>query len=328
MIMNESGIHTFCLKRKYSYSEIQNIIEQNKCFCCGKDRYALSSYYQITQYKSRGVEIQMSQTFGSRPSWLTLIVNPSSLLAGHYQPTDLFKRNMDFAGMKLFLHYILKDIGVSEPLKTFKLSRCDLTCNLYYESRAEVRKRLEIFKKSHPIPRYSVISFSSYMDFDEKSKEADKHSWTIENQSQSCAFSVYDKTYELKKRHNIKIDEHILRLELQFKRSKITRMTKAKDWYSQLIELSKQVEKQQSKFLHRLHMTYFDPVPLSELLDRINTSKYREKTKKKLRHIAKKANGCVSLAAVQKDCRIKKSDLIKLLGKFEEMETGCISFQS
>ena len=54
MIMNESGIHTFCLKRKYSYSEIQNIIEQNKCFCCGKDRYALSSYYQITQYKSRG----------------------------------------------------------------------------------------------------------------------------------------------------------------------------------------------------------------------------------------------------------------------------------
>ena len=216
MIMNESGIHTFCLKRKYSYSEIQNIIEQNKCFCCGKDRYELSSYYQITQYKSRGVEIQMSQTFGPRPSWLTLIVNPSSLLAGHYQPTDLFKRNMDFAGMKLFLHYILKDIGVSEPLKTFKLSRCDLTCNLYYESRADVRKRLEMFKKSYPIPRYSVISFNSYMDFDEKSKDADKHSWTIENQSQSCAFSVYDKTYELKKRHNIKIDEHILRLELRF----------------------------------------------------------------------------------------------------------------
>ena len=268
MIMNESGIHTFCLKRKYSYSEIQNIIEQNKCFCCGKDRYELSSYYQITQYKSRGVEIQMSQTFGPRPSWLTLIVNPSSLLAGHYQPTDLFKRNMDFAGMKLFLHYILKDIGVSEPLKTFKLSRCDLTCNLYYESRADVRKRLEMFKKSYPIPPYSVISFSSYMDFDEKSKDADKHSWTIENQSQSCAFSVYDKTYELKKRHNIKINEHILRLELQFKRSKITKITKAKDWYGQLIELSEQVEKQQRKFLHRLHMTYFDPVPLSELLDR------------------------------------------------------------
>ena len=75
-------------------------------------------------------------------------------------------------------------------------------------------------------------------------------------------------------------------------------------------------------------MMHFAPVSLPELLDRINASKYREKTKKKLRRIAKKANDCVSLAAVQKDCRIKKSDLIKLLGKFEEMETGYISFQS
>ena len=79
---------------------------------------------------------------------------------------------------------------------------------------------------------------------------------------------------------------------------------------------------QQHKFLHRLHMTYFDPVSLSELLDRIDASKYHEKTKKKMRRIAKKANGCVSLAAVRKDCRIKKSDFIKLLGKFEEMGVG------
>ena len=165
------------------------------------------------------------------------------------------------------------------------------------------------------------------MDFDEKSKDADKHSWTIENQSQSCAFSVYDKTYELEKRHNIAIDEHILRLELRFDRSKITKLTKAKDWESQLIELGSQIEKQQHKFLHRLHMTYFDPVSLSELLDCINAPRYREKTKKKLRRIAKKANGCVSLAAVQKDCRIKKSDFIKLLGKFEEMGVRCVSFK-
>ena len=47
-------------------------------------------------------------------------------------------------------------------------------------------------------------------------------------------------------------------------------------------------------------MTHFDPVSLSELLDRIDASKYHEKTKKKMRRIAKKANGCVSLAAVRK----------------------------
>ena len=102
------------------------------------------------------VEIQMSQAFGSRPSWLTLIINPSSLLAGHYQPTQLFQPHMDFLGMKLFLSYILKDIGVSEPLKTFKLSRCDLTCNLYYESRADVRKRLEIVQEIISYPPVTV----------------------------------------------------------------------------------------------------------------------------------------------------------------------------
>lgn len=133
-------------------------------------------------------------------------------------------------------------------------------------------------------------------------------------------------TYELEKRHHIVIDDHILRLELRFGRSKITKLTKSKDWESQLVELGSQIEKQQHKFLHRLHMTHFDPISLPELLNCINASKYREKTKRKLRRIAKKANGCVSLAAVQKDCRIKKSDFIKLLGKFEEMGRGIISY--
>ena len=220
-----------------------------------------------------------------------------------------------------------KPIGVDRRLKEFKLSRCDLTCNLYYEHRADVQDRIDIFKKSFPIPHYSAVKFGKYSNSNEKFKGANKHSWTIENKSKSCAFSVYDKSYELEKRHNIVIDDRILRLELRFGRSKITKLTAAKDWESQLVELGSQVEKQQHKFLHRLHMTYFDSVSLSELMDRINASKYREKTKKKLRRIAKKANGCVSLAAVQKDCRIKKSDFIKLLGKFEEMGMGIISYK-
>ena len=225
------------------------------------------------------------------------------------------------------LRNILDKIGIDRRLKEFKLSRCDLTCNLYYERKADVQNRLDIFKKSFPIPHYNAVKFGKYSNSDEQFKGVNKHSWTIENKSKSCAFSVYDKSYELEKRHRIVIDEH-LRLELRFGRSKITKLTAAKDWESQLVELGSQVEKQQHKFLHRLHMTHFDPISLPALLDRINASKYREKTKKKLRRIAKKANGCVSLAAVQKDCRIRKSEFIKLLGKFEEMETGCLSFKS
>ena len=325
MIMNESGIHTFSLKLQCKYSEIQNIIEQNECIRTSKRKLGLSSYYQMPQYKPIGVEIQLGQSV-SHPCWLVLIVNPSSLLAGTYKPTALFQADEESVRLvKHRLRNILDKIGVDRRLKGFKLSRYDLTRNLYYEHRADIQDRIDIFKKSFPIPHYSVIKFDQYSNSNEKFKGANKHSWTIENKSKSCAFSVYDKSYELEKRHDIKIGEHILRLELRFERSKITKLTKSKDWESQLIELGSQVEKQQHKFLHRLHMTHFDPVSLPELLDRINASKYREKTKKKLRRIAKKANGCVSLAAVQKDCRIKKSDFIKLLGKFEEMGVGCVS---
>ena len=327
MIRKEYGIHTFSLKLRCKYSKIQNIVEQNECVCTGKGKLGLSPYYQIVRYKSIGVEIHLSQSI-SRPCWITLIVNPSSLLADTYEPTALFRADEESVQqVKHRLRNILDKIGIDRRFKEFKLSRCDLTCNLYYERKTDVQNRIDIFKKSFPIPHYNTVKFGKYANSDEQFKGANKHSWTIENKSKSCAFSVYDKSYELEKRHDIKIDEHILRLELRFGRSKITKLTKAKDWESQLIELGSQVENQQHKFLHRLHMMHFDPISLPALLDRINASKYREKTKKKLRRIAKKANGCVSLAAVQKDCRIRKSEFIKLLGKFEEMETGCISFQ-
>ena len=326
MITNKYGIHTFSLKLQCKYSKIQNIIEQNECIRTSKGKLGLSPYYQITQFKDIGVEIQLGQSV-SHPCWLVLIVNPSSLFTGTYEPTALFQADeKSVQQIKHRLRNILDKIGVNRRLKEFKLSRCDLTCNLYYERKADVQDRLDIFKKSFPIPHYNTVKFGKYANSDEKFKGANKHSWTIENKSKSCAFSVYDKTYELEKRHNIAIDDHILRLELRFGRSKITKLTRSKDWESQLIELGSQVEKQQYKFLHRLHMTHFDPISLPELLDRINASTYREKAKKKLRRIAKTANGCVSLAAVRKDCRIKKSDFIKLLGKFEEMGVGCVSF--
>ncbi|MFR3787318.1 MAG: hypothetical protein ACLTWR_08505 [Agathobaculum desmolans] len=227
--------------------------------------------------------------------------------------------------LKYCLREILDSIGVWERLKTFKLSRRDLTCNLYYERGADVRERLEIFKKSYSLPHYSEVSFGKHSDSDINSKLANNHSWTIENKSKSCAFSVYDKSYELRSRHQISIDENILRLELRFRRFKIANISKSKKWECQLIELGSQVEKLQRKFLHRSYLIHCAPVSLPEHLNRINASRYLEKTKKKLRRIAKKANDCVLLAVVRKNCRIKKSEFIKLLRKLEEIGMCCIS---
>lgn len=51
-----------------------------------------------------------------------------------------------------------------------------MTCNLYYDRKADIQDRLDIFKKSFPIPHYSAVKFGKYTNFDEKFKGANKHS--------------------------------------------------------------------------------------------------------------------------------------------------------
>ena len=94
MITNKYGIHTFSLKLQCKYSKIQNIIEQNECIRTSKGKLGLSPYYQITQFKDIGVEIQLGQSV-SHPCWLILIINPSSLLTGTYKPTALFQADKE-----------------------------------------------------------------------------------------------------------------------------------------------------------------------------------------------------------------------------------------
>ena len=161
MITNKYGIHTFSLKLQCKYSEIQNIIEQNECICTGKGKLGLSPYYQMPQFKYIGVEIQLGQSV-THPCWLVLIVNPSSLLAGTYKPTALFQADeKSVQQIKHRLRNILDKIGVDRRLKEFKLSRCDLTCNLYYERKADVQDRIDIFKKSFPIPITTRLSLEN-----------------------------------------------------------------------------------------------------------------------------------------------------------------------
>lgn len=176
MITNEYGIHTFSLKLQCKYSEIQNIIEQNECICTGKGKLGLSSYYQMPQFKSIDVEIHLGQSI-SHPCWLILIVNPSSLLASTYEPTALFQADeKSVQQIKHRLRNILDKIGIDRRLKGFKLSRCDLTCNLYYDRKADVQDRLDIFKKSFPILHYNAVKFGQYSNSNERFKGANKHS--------------------------------------------------------------------------------------------------------------------------------------------------------
>ena len=312
------GIHTFSLKTRSSYSEIQNIRVQNACIRGKRDLFSLNQNFCIADYKDKGVEILLHQSL-VHPSWITLIVNPSSLLADKYQPTGLFcPTEQTMQQVKTHLRAILDEIGLDTRLKAFRLSRCDQTRDRYYNSADEVAIWLAIFQKSWLMPRYTAVPFPKDSEFDEKWKGANQHAWTIENKS--CAFSVYDKAYELKKRHKVKIKEHILRLELRLSRKRIGQLCRETVWDKQLLELHEKQDAQLDQFLHRLHLPENTQlVTLTQALEIINASRFREKTKKKLRRIVKKANDCESLAVVQKKTRIKKSEFIKMLKKIETL---------
>lgn len=313
----ENGIHTFSLKVRSSYSEIQNIITANTCIRITKDKFGLNNNYCIPTYKSTGVEILLHQSI-THPCWITLIVNPSSLLAGKYQPVSLYQpAKKSLRKLHKLLRDILDKVGVEQRLKEFRLSRCDLTRDIYCENSCERMLRLDYFRKSLPIRSYQPVSFDKYEKNDEKWRSANQHSWTIRNKS--CAFSVYDKTYELKARHDMKIEDNILRIELRLERKAIKKKTKGDTWEEQLLGLFKKQETIMDKFLHRLHQDYAVLVTKEEALARIEQSAYRKQTKKKLRRIVKKADGCESLAAVRKESRIKKSDFMKMLDRFSEM---------
>ena len=282
-----------------------------------RDKFGLNTNYCIPTYKTSGVEILLHQSI-AHPCWITLIVNPSSLLAREYQPVSLYQpAKKSLRKLHKLLRGILDKVGVEQRLKEFRLSRCDLTRDIYCENSCERMLRLDYFRKSLPIRSYQPVSFDKYEKNDEKWRGANQHSWTIRNKS--CAFSVYDKTYELKTRHDMKIEDNILRIELRLERKAIQKKVSSSAWDDQLLELFEKQKAIINKFLHRLHQDYAVLITKEEALALIERSAYRKQTKKKLRRIVKKADGCKSLAAVQKESRIKKSDFMKMLDRFSRM---------
>lgn len=297
----ENGIHTFSLVCRSSYTEIQNIVGAVPCVTKA-DKYHLNISRKILKFKSTGVEIHLYQSL-VHPSWIKLIVNPSSLLADGYCPTELFCEPDEISDVKKRLREILDKCGIDCRLKKFKLSRCDLTRNQYYDSKKELSSQLDRFRKSYVMPRYKV--------------DADEQFWTIF--CKSCEFSAYNKSYELDTRHDILIDHNILRLELRLERKRIRQVVKKQDWEDALAGLCKRGDTLLDRFIHRLYQDFEDVVTKETALEKIEKSSFREKTKKSLCKIVNLANACTSLNTVQKKMRLKSKDFKRLLNKFYKL---------
>ena len=228
-----------------------------------KDKYLLNKLHCITKYKKYGVEILLNQSY-NRPSFITVIVNPSSLLADEYRPIDLFKADSKKTVklLKQKLYSILKEIGINVKNADISLSRCDLTKDMYLPNYADIPFMLKIFEKSYITDKRLKVDIQ-------------KHSWTIKNKIRE--FCVYNKTYELKKRHEIDISDNILRLELRLSRKSMPKKYKSKSWTDELFKLYADHNKLINSFIRKIHQDFERVVSYDEAIQIIDGSKYRKK---------------------------------------------------
>ena len=326
----ERGIHTFSLTAPCSYHTIQELRETQSHYVRKMSGARLTKIISLNKYKPQGVEILLTQSIDHR-SWIRLIINPSSLCSGRYEPLALFQA--EHADLKLVqkrLKEIIKELELPMKLKDFKLNRVDFTRNLYCKSSKEVRVRLDIFRKSEKLPHYKEKKFGNHsgerdeaVDQPLYADEANRHVWMTG--VKDSEFAVYDKGYELKKRHGLTVLAPVLRMELRVSGQRVRKLAGKVKWEDQLWQLSKDQDKVVDKFLHRLHQDFPQVVHKEEALKWIEESDFQKRTKDKMRELVKKMSSCGSFTAARQKMGLSKKSFIQLLGKFEKIKISPIT---
>jgi len=329
----ERGIHTFSLTAPCSYNTIQELCEDHAHYMSKKLSYGLKKVIFLNAYKHCGVEILLTQSLTHR-SWVRLIINPSSLCSGRYEPLVLFQA--EHADLKLVykrLKEIIKELDLPMKLKDFKLNRVDFTQNLYCKSSKEVRVRLDIFRKSEKLPHYKEKKFGNCsgerdeaVDQPLYADEANRHVWMTG--VKDSEFAVYDKGYELKKRHGLTVLAPVLRMELRVSGQRVRKLAGKGRWEDQLRQLSKDQDEIVNRFLHRLHQDFPQVVHTKEALKRIEESGFQKRTKNKMRELVKKMSSCGSFTAARQKMGLNKKSFIQLLEKFEKIKISPITLSA
>ena len=138
-------------------------------------------------------------------------------------------------------------------------------------------------------------------------------------------FAVYDKGYELKKRHGLTVLAPVLRMELRVSGQRVRKLASKGRWEDQLRQLSKDQDKVMDKFLHRLHQDFPQVVHKKEAFKRIEESCFQQRTKDKMRELVKKMSSCGSFTAARQKMGLNKKSFIQLLGKFEKIKISPIT---
>lgn len=107
-----------------------------------------------------------------------------------------------------------------------------------------------------------------------------------------------------------------MRIELRLERKRVKLLTKCNEWEEQLQELLQNQNKIMGKFMCLLHQNFPIFIIKEQAIQKIESSDYQTRTKKKMIKIVKKTSDCASLVSAKKKLGLSNKTFMSLLRKF------------
>ena len=229
----ERGIHTIELYAcNLKYEQVQKVndwlAKEKKLQIVWRDPFNIDRHAKSDFLIASGVRIRIDQSH-NKSNGIGLIINPSSLLADDYQPTQLFHPKKKACGEVLLqteeiLHELrLEDNAHPRKLvvqpEELSLSQMDLTMNLWLSNDADLPELIRLFKKAKLPPSFKRCKG--------KNREINRHCFVMN--CHTVAFKAYDKIYELQKNHRCPAKlagKKLLRIEVSLKREAFVKKLK------------------------------------------------------------------------------------------------------
>lgn len=214
------GLHTIELYAgKLKYHQIQkaidHLVDQRSIQQIYSDSYSIDRHLKSTYLVDQGIRMRLHQSH-NKSNGISFAVNPSTLLAGSYQPLELYQpTRKNVAVLQRQFGNIMSEIHLSDHGESIlnpdelSLSRMDLTVDLWFSRDTDLSSLIRIFRKSM-LPRHY------------KRREIEgKQDYFFEISTKELSFKIYDKVYELAQNDRcpkMYRKEKILRLEVSVRR--------------------------------------------------------------------------------------------------------------
>ena len=289
------GLHTIELYAgKLKYHQIQktidHLVDQRSIQQIYSDSYSIDRHLKSTYLVDQGVRMRLHQSH-NKSNGISFAVNPSTLLAGSYQPLVLYKPTMkNVAELQERIRDVMDEIHLSDHGESIlnpdelSLSRMDLTVDLWFSRDTDLSSLIRIFRKSM-LPRHY------------KRREIEgKQDYFFEISTKELSFKIYDKVYELAQNDRCPKKyrkEKILRLEVSMRREAFLEklgLKRKDDLYTMLKAGYDKVCAAMREFLDKLFPADGMHLSYPEAERKIQQSKLDSDTKEQMLFLLKKTS--------------------------------------